>query len=1117
MFQKNSKIDMAGELQLKRFGRLLEEFCQQRQNLSSSTCVESRWAPVALSTAPSEQADLLHLLTSASRCSSFNKAAAAVSATVVAADQVHREATVLCQGLLFYGEGPMRDPSEGAAYVSRMLAPLQTLRVVVATAGRVLAAGLGHLEALATLTEAKGGLLFSSWTPELSLHQLVDSIAQVLFTLITIQEVMSSCTLLQTHWTVFKRTLKAAAQEADHLNNNKLNCLQAVVSELEKKLISGDVFKSSLRRAVDEAKPGLSSTTIEHLMRYVRVQVTELDMEVGNHECWLKASAVYVLAAHLGAAADRKTFKLVWEPYKKISAVNIMGTVLWLPEVFFSAYLPSGQQLLDKKSKASASGGRESQLQQRSQALPKDAHVYFFIVCDWLIQLDACMRRDTTQLKLDDLHTKCAILLQGLEFVQSMSQMVKTFFNLHAHLGVPIARSSVVNLCKLVELIKHIEGAYQVRSIAFAESLNHLIQHLTYQLLLIVASMKKNLPADNKRNSSARTEALAALQVMELCLQGPCSAERRLLVRTSFSWAAQLRSVSLEELNSFRSLLSKLDAMCELRERLRHSADCSFLYWHRVVLPIHFSRMLDNAADLARLKYLFAAFQDCSTAMENVKHLGSPSTLQSQFKNEMFAVLKLKLLDPLCQEIETDLRLRVHSHLQVPDGSRSNFQCMLQAMPLRFFDDLLSIPAYVEQYLSATFYNLTTVALHDWKAYGEMRVVALHRYGVSAVQDHLPSHTLEQGLDVLHVTRNLPAFVASHVYNLNNQVFVEKHSGNKYLNTIGVQHVANSVRTHGTGIINTTVNFTYQFLKKNFQSVSQFLFDARIKSRLMKDLRHFHETKEQSDQKYSFSRADKFNQGIRKLGVAPDGSSLLDQFRMLVTQIGNSMGYVRMMRSGSRLYISKAISFVPDLEDVVSFEKLASEEGLSELNLQAAKELDLVLNSLLSNFDKGIEYFQLLVDVFTSVSKDPKNSHLKLFHAIVPPLTINFVEHMVTCKDKLNKNLREGAAFTDDGFAMGVAYLLKVLELDSEFDSLHWFHSIKDRYESEKVELKEQTLNIKKGDEKLKQTLVLTEKRIETYQQEFELLFFNLSSARIFFKRYTEAIDAKPEADTPVN
>ena len=46
--------------------------------------------------------------------------------------------------------------------------------------------------------------------------------------------------------------------------------------------------------------------------------------------------------------------------------------------------------------------------------------------------------------------------------------------------------------------------------------------------------------------------------------------------------------------------------------------------------------------------------------------------------------------------------------------------------------------------------------------------------------------------------------------------------------------------------------------------------------------------------------------------------------------------------------------------------------------------------------------------------------HLRNFYAIVPPLMISFVNHMLAAKDKLVKGKRvEGAAFSDDGFALG--------------------------------------------------------------------------------------------------
>lgn len=61
--------------------------------------------------------------------------------------------------------------------------------------------------------------------------------------------------------------------------------------------------------------------------------------------------------------------------------------------------------------------------------------------------------------------------------------------------------------------------------------------------------------------------------------------------------------------------------------------------------------------------------------------------------------------------------------------------------------------------------------------------------------------TLEQGLDVLEIMRNINVFVGKYLYNLNNQVFIEESSNNKHLNTINISHVANSIRTHGIGNI----------------------------------------------------------------------------------------------------------------------------------------------------------------------------------------------------------------------------------------------------------------------------------------------------------------------------
>jgi len=49
--------------------------------------------------------------------------------------------------------------------------------------------------------------------------------------------------------------------------------------------------------------------------------------------------------------------------------------------------------------------------------------------------------------------------------------------------------------------------------------------------------------------------------------------------------------------------------------------------------------------------------------------------------------------------------------------------------------------------------------------------------------------------------------------------------------------------------MNTTVNVTYQFLRKKFRTFSEFLYDDHIKSRLIKEIRFYRESKEELNQK----------------------------------------------------------------------------------------------------------------------------------------------------------------------------------------------------------------------------------------------------------------------------
>lgn len=163
--------------------------------------------------------------------------------------------------------------------------------------------------------------------------------------------------------------------------------------------------------------------------------------------------------------------------------------------------------------------------------------------------------------------------------------------------------------------------------------------------------------------------------------------------------------------------------------------------------------------------------------------------------------------------------------------------------------------------------------------------------------------------------------------------------------------------------------------------------------------------------------------------------------------------------------------------------------------------------------------FQLLVDAFQPFFRNPHNLHLRNFFLIIPPLIMNYVEYMLAVKSKINKKDREEAVLFDDGFAVGLVYILKLLNQIGDFNSLQWFTTVRDRFEAERRKIKEMLLEInnasntsasksntnsaatqKSENEKLQQTLVLTERRVNAHQMEYNLLYYNLCSAKIFFQ-----------------
>mmetsp|Transcript_16268 Transcript_16268/g.37737 ORF Transcript_16268/g.37737 Transcript_16268/m.37737 type:complete len:488 (+) Transcript_16268:293-1756(+) len=366
----------------------------------------------------------------------------------------------------------------------------------------------------------------------------------------------------------------------------------------------------------------------------------------------------------------------------------------------------------------------------------------------------------------------------------------------------------------------------------------------------------------------------------------------------------------------------------------------------------------------------------------------------------------------------------------------------------------------------------------------------------------------DQGLDVLVIMRHLHVFVARFSYNLNQQNFVERRPdrGSKNLNTISSKSIAASLRQHGLGILSTTVNFTYQFLAQKFKVFSHFLLDEYIRGHLSKERRWFRKHKAESGNLYPHGRALGFAMDIGKLGVLESGRTFLDQFRILITEIGNALGYVRMVRSAGMHHCAEAAQFLPtstsrhadhktkaeeEMEPFKFYQHLAQPGGSggaggtggdgvsggglgqsfwSEGTLAASRTLDTVAQTLGANAggkDGATDYFKALVQVFQQVLFDDSADgnptseegtsrpiHLDNFYMIIPSLCLSWIDASCQAKNFMYKSNRAREAYyTDDGFAVGLAFILAITRQQDEFDALHWFQAVRSELDREAEQL----------------------------------------------------------------
>ncbi|XP_055844136.1 WASH complex subunit 4 [Episyrphus balteatus] len=960
-------------------------------------------------------------------------------------------------------------------------------------------------------------LAFENQVFEFKFFNVFDSLGSILFHLLVFDEILSSSNFHR-FWSSYKKTVEKISRNSDKLDFctkaeivGLINCL----NELEF-LFSGSIFQSFLDSTFmikEKIGPKSLSQLGSQFQEYLRMKLNKIEKlptdlcDFSETQILVQMNALCVLCHDFFGQFDLKFLKMIQESNNKHMGITLIGNIVWTPGEFLRKHAETLVRPYEK-SLNDTTKQRQIYLDNRVQNLQRDCKLYCSQISLWIINVKTSLKSATSELKVEQFKEHANMLLQGLQYSGQLSYIIKAVINMHVLQQTAMTKNTLLSVCKFIEMLKMIQLVFQSDVESIAKTISCIVQYLQYKALQIILFAKKKITSTTMHDRNV--DALAALKICEKCLQGPATRTRILVACLAVNATNSAgRTLPIDQYDRFTSIIHRIELLATFQENLKQLCDTSFIYWHQSLLSAYLKQIIEKKMDFNSFQFLVKSSNDCGRSLDMLK-LGNIK-LADMLKKSNFESFKTEITSNLCAQIETFLRLEVHSSLQLEkmnpfEQNINDYRDLINICPIELNGQYLILQDHVENYLSNMFYNLTTISLHDWKTYEEMRQLGNYRLNLNPIEDYLPNQTIEQGIDVLEIMRNIHIFVSKYVYNMNTQIFVEQKSSNKHLDTIGIRHIANSLRTHGTGIINTTVNFTYQFLRQKFYTFSQFLYDEQIKSRLMKELRALAENKQNSRKLYPYERADAFNKDIRKLGLSEDGKTYMDLFRTVITHVGNAMGYIRLVRSGSIHANYSASIFLPKFDENLKFVDYAKKSQLNDVTISAAENLETNIRNLSESFSDGTDYFKILVEAFQPFFSNPNNIHLKNVYLIIPALTLNYVEYILNAKDKIHKKDKQEAVLFDDGFTVGLAYILKLLNQYSEFNSLHWFENVTERFEAErkKINLMRNEINSnvagrKDENEKLQQTLALTEKRITTHQMEYNLLYYNLCSAKIFF------------------
>ena len=663
-----------------------------------------------------------------------------------------------------------------------------------------------------------------------------------------------------------------------------------------------------------------------------------------------------------------------------------------------------------------------------------------------------------------DINNTNDILIYKNNFIKGYKYLLKlykiliftlsSYLNLNEELKENIFKSLLINI-ELIMLIKET---------LFNNNIINKIDNILKYLLLLLSQnfekLKNNINSYNINNFINYNYIKDIKSAIDIIIENlkifPLKKHNFLIIKECYDIIKDYVAYYYNDNDKkIKKLMYEINIFLNINKKF-NKINFGFLYWFRKYFKIILNFIVNDNNNLYDINYIFKAFAQSIYIFLEVDKFDCEN-----YKNKIFELIENFCIN-IAKKIDFDARIIVNSinistlNFSLNDNNfvdnnniiNNNNENLIKYINYKnieiYRNKIVNIKDYVEKYLTKFYYEMNAININDFKIYIQMKNFIKLKYNIDLIKinNFLPINNINKELDIISLIVNIYNISLNYHYNLNENFLIEDFYNNNINNIaiINVNNLYENIIFYNIGVINSIINKIYQIVVEYIKNLTDIILDDYIQSILYQEKNMFNNNVKENI--FSINEAKK---------ILNENEEICNDIIKIITNIGNLLGLIRIINNAimeyindnnfkfNKIYNNDVVNKIGDI--IIEDNKINSINNISNYIIQN------VTNSLIN---KNKNYLKIILDTFDKKIFEKYFSELKLINYLIPSLCINHINNLLKNRINLkkNNNSENNGYFTDDGFIMGMTFIIKLFNIEKEFEFIGWFQQNNNKQEN---------------------------------------------------------------------